>query len=313
LTDNVHHMACDTSESANGYNTVYWEYAAKKVTDEEGNTTLDISGAKVYDLTKTISTANNTDVGKLRSTLLARGDHNATYHDINEDGDGSYYNTNIANSVIMNIEAEFDQLFNSIVTAVNSVLENAYSNPANLDRIKNGTTTDDPANYVMFNLIDESDCLNYDMGDGYEAGTVLTGYTIKNTQINETLLQTPTINTFITVDGEEDTAAATALKEVFTNANYTLNPNVATKVDLMDYYSSLVSQVANTGSVNKTLAANQEVTVDTIDGAREQIAGVSSDEELEFMIEFQNAYNASSRFINVVSEMLEHVITALGS
>ena len=31
------------------------------------------------------------------------------------------------------------------------------------------------------------------------------------------------------------------------------------------------------------------------------------------MIEFQNAYNAASRFINVVSEMLEHVVTSLGS
>ena len=40
--------------------------------------------------------------------------------------------------------------------------------------------------------------------------------------------------------------------------------------------------------------------------------GVSSDEELEFMIEFQNAFNASSRYINVISEMLEHIVSTLG-
>ena len=75
----------------------------------------------------------------------------------------------------------------------------------------------------------------------------------------------------------------------------------------------LVGQVANSGDVYKGIRENQELTVDAVENAREQIVGVSSDEELEFMIEFQNAFNASSRYINVVSEMLEHVVTALGS
>ena len=47
--------------------------------------------------------------------------------------------------------------------------------------------------------------------------------------------------------------------------------------------------------------------------AREQVIGVSSDEELSNMIKFQNAYNASSRYINVISEMLEHIINTLGT
>ena len=55
------------------------------------------------------------------------------------------------------------------------------------------------------------------------------------------------------------------------------------------------------------------VTVDNISAAREQVLGVSSDEELSNMIMFQNAYNASSRYINVISELLEHIINTLGS
>ena len=51
---------------------------------------------------------------------------------------------------------------------------------------------------------------------------------------------------------------------------------------------------------------------DAILNAREQIVGVSSDEELANMIMFQNAYNASSRYINVISEMLEHILSQLG-
>ncbi|WP_338802143.1 flagellar hook-associated protein FlgK [Butyrivibrio fibrisolvens] len=312
LSDNVHHLGCDIEESPCNYYTVYWEYAAKRYEDEEGNTVLDISGAHVYDLTKTVSTQLNTDVGELRSTLLARGDHNATYHDITDDETGVYYNKNIAQSVIMNIEAEFDQMFHNIVSAINEVYENAASNPATLQNLKDGRATANPADYVMFNMIDDDDALIYDIDSDHTAGNNITGLTIVNTEVNEKLLQTPTINTFVTIEGEEDTAAATALKEVFTDARYTLNPNVATRIDLMEYYDALVAQVANTGSINKALSENQTITVNTISAAREQIVGVSSDEELEFMIEFQNAYNASSRFINVVNEMLEHIITSLG-
>ncbi|WP_081668193.1 flagellar hook-associated protein FlgK [Butyrivibrio sp. MC2013] len=318
LTDNVHHLACDTDESSEGFITVYWEYAGKQYRDEDGNKKVDISGARVYDLTQTVSTVANTDVGELRSTLLARGDHHATWHDITEDSTGEYYNQNISQSVIMNLEAEFDQMYNNIVTAVNRAIEEAASNPATLARLKNPASKDSPSNYDIFVQMDDTDCLKYDIGSetsGFEmmpAGTVKTGFSVTNTKVNELLLQTPTLNTFITLDGEEDAAAAAALKSVFTDEIYTLNPSVTTKVDMLDYYNAMISQVANTGNVNKTLAENQEMTVATISAAREQIVGVSSDEELEYMIEFQNAYNASSRFINVVSEMLEHIVTTLG-
>ena len=37
-----------------------------------------------------------------------------------------------------------------------------------------------------------------------------------------------------------------------------------------------------------------------------------SDEELTNLIKFQHAYNASARYINVIDQMLEHVIERLG-
>ncbi len=40
--------------------------------------------------------------------------------------------------------------------------------------------------------------------------------------------------------------------------------------------------------------------------------GVSSSEELTNMIKFQNAYNAASRYINAINEMLGHIIEKLG-
>ncbi len=40
--------------------------------------------------------------------------------------------------------------------------------------------------------------------------------------------------------------------------------------------------------------------------------GVASDEELSNMIKFQQAYNASSRFINVIDDMIQTLINNLG-
>ena len=117
---------------------------------------------------------------------------------------------------------------------------------------------------------------------------------------------------FRLADGSEDKETADALKAAFTEEAYTLNPNVQKKTTFVDYYTDLVSQVANSGYVFRSIYENQVNTVEATQSAREQVVGVSTDEELSNMIKFQNAYNASSRYINVISEMLEHIISTLG-
>ncbi len=307
-TDHVNHIGIDTTlESCVGYATPYWEYAAVKEYDKDGREVVtSIDGAHIFDLSQTVATSTNTDIGKLRAVLLARGDHNATYHDITESEE--YYNKNIAQSVIMNVQAEFDQMIHNIMTAINKIMEDAESNPATLDN-----TLGKAADFTMFKVANEDDSLMYDIDEKHPAGSVMTGFTIKNTQVNSILLADPTAFTFRTVEGNEDTATIAALKEAFTKEDYTLNPNVATRNNFISYYNSFVSQIANSGDVYNSIAEAQEQTISSISAAREQIVGVSSDEELEYMIQFQNAYNASSRYINVVSDMLEHLVTTLGA
>ena len=125
-------------------------------------------------------------------------------------------------------------------------------------------------------------------------------------------MQKPASLSFRLEDGSEDTDTAEALKAAFTEEEYTLNPNVLKKTNFVGYYTDLVSQVANSGYVYRSIYTNQTDTVESIESARQQIVGVSSDEELSSMIKFQNAYNASSRYINVIDEMLEHILNTLG-
>ena len=74
----------------------------------------------------------------------------------------------------------------------------------------------------------------------------------------------------------------------------------------------MISQLASAGYIYKSIADSQNDTATQLDYSRQQITGVSSNEELANMIKFQNAFNASSRYINAVNEMIEHVINRLG-
>jgi len=337
---------------------------------KKGDRIYNIEAAHVFDTDRPISSEANTDVGKLRSLLYARGDRRADYTDIR------FYD-DVKDSVLMNIEAEFDQLIHNVITAVNGVLENA----AGVKTVS--ATSTDATDLAIYNAIKAQDAKWYDgkeykihedADDGfnymedangaplqlfqksttdgytrYDLGAALGNfwvfneeelpkfnsrgqvvdndgnvidqnkladlkyslYSVANTCINQTLQQTPSLMGFRLEDGSEDIATMEALKRVFTDEIYTLNPTVIKKVSLNEYYSDLVSQVSNSGYMYNSIYENQAKTVAAAESAKDQVEAVSSDEELSNMIKFQSAYNASSRFINVVDEMMEHLITSL--
>ena len=79
----------------------------------------------------------------------------------------------------------------------------------------------------------------------------------------------------------------------------------------MNYYTEFIGQIAGAGELYNDMIAQQEKLIGGIDGERRQIMDVSSDEELQNLIKYQAAYNASSRFITVIDQMLELIVTQL--
>ena len=132
-----------------------------------------------------------------------------------------------------------------------------------------------------------------------------------NKNIRENVSLIPLSYNTNTGDYSMDTAAK--LNKIWDKKFAVLNPNTLTKNDIMEYYTSFTSDIANTGHTRKALAKSQDVTKTSVDNQRQQVLGVSSDEELTHMIKFQQAFNAASRYITVIGEMLEHVVTRLGS
>ncbi|MBQ7954137.1 MAG: flagellar hook-associated protein FlgK [Lachnospiraceae bacterium] len=300
----VYEISMETDPTT-GFYTPFWPQNANYKYLDDGTKQYDITHAKVFDLNQTISSTTNTDIGGLKAMLLARGDHRADYSDIEKDYDA------VSQSIVMNIQAEFDQMIHNVATAMNAVLESVY-NPANgYMTAKNG------APLQLFEKITTSGYTRNETSGQWEymkedLERPETLYTLRNLQINKSLLQEPTQLGFLLEDGSVDYDTAETMKKAFQTEKYCLNPYVQKKTNFVNYYTDLVSQVANSGAVYHSIYENQETTVQATFDAREQITGVSTDEELSNMIKFQNSYNASSRYINVIGEMLEHIINTLG-
>lgn len=310
-------------DDATGFYTPFWLVDASFTVDENGEKHYDIEGAEVFELERTISSGLNTDVGGIKAMLLARGDKRANYSDLENE---AVYNKEISQSIIMNIQAEFDQLIHSMVTTINEILADAADTSTGYlceEVMVKGVKTYQPIQlfqkkvtegYEYGSYVDENGVNQ--MGWIYseeDAGRTETLYTTSNLIVNPALLQEPTKLSFRRMDKKDDYETAAALAESFQLEELTLNPNVTMRSSFTDYYSDLVSQIANSGSVYKSFALSQADTVEATCAAREQIVGVSSDEEMTNMVKFQNAYNASSRYINVISEMLEHIINTLAT
>ncbi len=143
---------------------------------------------------------------------------------------------------------------------------------------------------------------------GYE-----TDYTLGNLVVNPEASQNVGKIPLSTIHGKEDFSKANELIDTFSNKFASLNPESYAKADFNTYYNDYIGEFATMGSVLTKFVNNQTTMVNGYDNQRLQTSGVSSDEELQKMIKYQHAYNAASRYINVVSEMIEHLVTSLGN
>lgn len=304
--DLFYEIGLDASD-ATGFYTPFWIKDAEYTVLADGTKKYNIEGAQVFNLDQTVSSSLDTDIGGLKALLLARGDHRSNYTDINNNYDS------ISQSIVMNVQAEFDQMIHHVTTKINGILAEVYDPSRGYMCDKDGSplqlfqkvTTD---GYEKVTDAGGNVTWKYAEEDPARTDTL---YTLGNLQVNANLLREPSMLSFKKADGSADYDTTDKLKAAFTDESYTLNPNVLKKTTFVDYYKDLVSQVANTGSAFQNIYENQQTTVEATYNAREQIVGVSSEEELSNMIRFQNAYNASSRYINVINELLEHIISTL--
>lgn len=249
--------------------------------------------------------------------------------------DVEYYNRYVQPYTVTNLSAQFDVLVHAMMTGMNDILC-----PNKEVTLQDGS---------IIKILDE-EAAGIGMGKGNEyAGTELfvrntmpryttqtitladgttmqaqvyneentddyySLYSIGDVHINEELLQNPSLLPLSRVVGEEAQEVADKLLTLWNDKFGAISPNSAVECNFKDYYAAMMDDLSDRGYTYNGMLETQQQTVTDLDIYRQEVVGVSSDEELSNMIRFQHAYNAASRYINTVSEMIQHLIDRLGA
>ena len=304
----------------------------------------------VFNMDRPPSSMNETDIGSLKGLLTARGHKQANYTDIpvrdSYESDKQYqdavkeYNNLIDPSIMMTVQAQFDQLIHGIVTMVNDTLcpnkevtlpDGSKMKIFDEDYASVGMDAQKTAGEALFTrkstpryteprdiqiindegntetIFDARIYIEEDPKDNYSL------YTLGEIEVNPNILGN---NSYLPLSKNDGSGAYDIEMTQRLLANWqkpfaTISPNTLTSNNMNDYYISFISEIANRGERVNTISMNQISMVTSIDNKRAEVAGVSSDEELTNLIKFQHSYNAAARYINVVSEMLEHIIMSM--
>lgn len=83
-------------------------------------------------------------------------------------------------------------------------------------------------------------------------------------------------------------------------------------VNFQSQYEGYIGSMAVDAQKAVGMSTNAVVLLDSVEKRRQSISGVSLDEEMTNMIQYQHAYNAAARNITVVDEMLDKIINGMG-
>jgi flagellar hook-associated protein 1 len=77
-------------------------------------------------------------------------------------------------------------------------------------------------------------------------------------------------------------------------------------------YKAFVAQVGSNVNEADRQQANAQIVTDSVDDRRQSVSGVSMDEEMSNLIRFQRAYQASSRAMSTMDDMIDVLINRTG-
>lgn len=326
-----------------GFVTPYWPYLSDTDREKYGY---------VFNFNTDISSENKNDMGKLKALILARGDHIANYTDVEGMDRGTYNDTTgmsvmlQAEAMLDQLVHGIVTALNNVLcpnTDASDAISSLSTPGATLQvTLADGTTKEiDGSTQILdtencstgagrklppqelFTRIGSERYTTATYVDGGETKTIYLyneedpddkakQYTMISLSVNEVLRRQETELPHLRANGDVDYTMAAELAAIWEKDLLSLNPNDPRPCAFKDYYIGMTGEFATSQEIYGSTATHLSGAVQAIDNQRQQVIGVSSDEELTYMIKYQNAYNAASRYINVVDEMIEHLITQLG-
>ncbi|WLD92975.1 flagellar hook-associated protein FlgK [Alkalihalobacillus sp. AL-G] len=78
------------------------------------------------------------------------------------------------------------------------------------------------------------------------------------------------------------------------------------------FYEGVIGEMAVDAQQSNRLMDNASTLKQSVEARRQSVSGVSLDEEMAKMVQFQHAYNAAARNITTIDEMLDRIINGMG-
>lgn len=314
------------TDNLTNFSTPYWSHLS------DPNKKLYVD---VFDLDETISSEMNTDVGTIKAKMLMRGDDFGVYTDLltAENYKG------VQDEVVMETEAQVDLLIHEIVTAVNDAM------CPNMDYTVQNDVYDANGNLLFaagqtIQVLDEANCARgvdgalppqevyirqgmerystyqidgktvyvYNPENPEDSNSL---YRLGNLEVNDNLKKVITLFPAYTENKAVDFKMAERLVNIWEVQGMHINPSDKYPCTFQDFYDKMISKLGTDGNVYKSSTDTLNTTTASLENSRQQVLGVSSDEELGKLIKYQSAYNASSRYITVISQMTELIVTGL--
>lgn len=315
-----------TVDKVTGFSTPIWPHLSD---DAKGEYT------KIFRTEGEISSEMNTDIGEIKAQLLMRGDEYGVYSDLLT---AQAYGP-IEDKLLIETQAQVDLLLHEIVTTMNNIF------CPNTEITANADVTDAAGNVIFkagdkIKVLDEANSpvgadgklpprelfermgterytvMNIDGKDYYvyneeNPNDPNTLYRVGNLRVNDDLTKQVTLLPAFTQNGAVDYALGARLSDAWNVQGMHINPSDQYPCTFQVFYDKMIGKLGTDGSIYKSSMDTMTNTVTSIDNSRQQIMGVSSDEELTKLIKYQSAYNASSRFMTVISQMTELIVTGL--
>lgn len=118
-------------------------------------------------------------------------------------------------------------------------------------------------------------------------------------------------------EGDYDVTLKTAIQGDGSNAlviaqlQHELIPNFS-DATFDDYYKNFTAKLGVDAHEATRMTTNQGVLVDQLNNRKDSISGVSLDEEMASMLQYQRAFEASARMITTLDSMLDKIINGMG-
>lgn len=212
--------------------------------------------------------------------------------------------------------ADYFALMNTMATDTNKDVNDGISMiPASQNIVSDLRKRLNAMVNILLRKINEMHRDGLTMGDPPKSGTdfftvINTGRPLEmgNIRLNANLSDLNNIAASRT-DNNGDNSNALAIANL---RNEPLLQDINAILSTDDYYQSIILTVGNSGANAMNITDGQSKLVNSADAYRQSITGVSMDEEMTNMMKYKFAYDASSRCINVIDEMINTIISRMG-